>query len=136
MGLESLKFYITVYIVFAGLLSILDIGIGVNLGVPNPPAYTGVAILGDDLVSLTDELKNVTLAGLIVGTAIQIAAVLLSIILYAIGWVFFLAVLLVFWTIPDQPVINIFLLLYRILMGLELIPYIKNLVHPTTHGSH
>lgn len=136
MGLESIKFYVTVYIIFATLLSVLDIGAGINLGVPTPPAFTGVAILGEDLQTSISELRNMNIVFGFIGGMVEGLAILVSVIIYFIAWVFYLGFLFVFWTIPGQPIINMFLVLYRILMLFELIPYIKNAVHPLQSGSH
>lgn len=136
MGLESLKFYVTTYIIFVILLSAFDLQAGINLGIPNPPAFSGVGILGDDMQALITSLQESNPLLWLIGGAVQLIAILISVVIFVIGWLFYLFTLFVIWTIPNQPFINLFLLLYRILMFVELLPYIKNLIHPTTGATH
>lgn len=134
MGMDSLKYYIIVYVVFIGIVSALDIGIGVDLSVPEPPKFLGSAIFGQDLAETIAITKSADPVGFLLGLVAEFVLVIIAVVAFIISFIFFLLQLLVFWYLPGQPFINIILTLYRILLGIELLPYIKSNLHPLQGG--
>lgn len=135
MGLESTKHFITTYLVFVAILLFLSLGGIIDFSIGEPPEFSGTAILGDDLAILIEQVKDSSVIGFLVAGTIEIIAMIISVIAFFIMLIFYIASLLLF-TIEGQPFINMFLLIFRILVLLELLPYIKNMLHPVVPGSH
>jgi hypothetical protein len=136
MALESTKHYLATYLIFITILAALDIQLGVDLNIPNPPSFSPTVIFGSDLNGVIQSLLDVPLVGFLIGGAVGLIVFIVSVIIFFITFIFFLAGLLVWWTIPGQTIINLALVLYRVFLLFEILPYIKNMIHPTTQGSH
>lgn len=139
-----------------------NLGAGLQLGIPELPELQGTSVFGSDINDFAARISSVSysadtaaqespsllsaLTGFflsvltpvlnLLGILLQLAILLISMIPFILLFLIWIIRLLVFWFIPGQPMINIGLLLFRALLMIELVPYIKNLVHPSTGGTH
>lgn len=135
MALASTKFYITTYIMFVLILSFLNLTGTIDLTINNPPTLSGSALFGDDREAVLAEIENSSLVGFFISGILSLADLIISLIVAFVKLIFYILSILIF-TVEDQPLINLILLVFRILLTLEFLPYIKNMLHPTTQGSH
>lgn len=136
MALSSIKFHITAYIIFLAIAGVLDLGLGFDTGIPEPPTLSFSATFGEEFNQLQSNLQDIPVIGFFLAGALALATVIISLIVFFLNIIFYLFNVLFLWTIPGSFVINTLLIIFRIIVMLELLPYIKNMIHPTQGGTH
>lgn len=145
MALTSTKYYVTVYTIFLIILSLFSVTLGINTlnTIPVPPEFNAEAVFGGAVSNIIQDIETslsfLPVLDVLIGIPFQIATTIIQVLLYFVIFMFFLLNTYFLFFISGTgfvvQIVNAILLIFRIIVMIELIPYIKNMIHPTTQAS-